>query len=108
MNPMELTMKTRMLFAAAALLCAVPATAKEQACSGVMTFDEAGQYMLSPKPGSGLWCDAVISDGKYIGGPNLVPQVLKVCPVGSRCFIKGTYEGHGVFYWNKILEVKRK
>jgi hypothetical protein len=77
-----------------------------QSCIGILTVSE-GEYKLKPDAGSGLWCDAIISSGEYIGGANLVPKVLKVCAVGSRCRIKGTFEGHGVFYWNKILEVAR-
>jgi hypothetical protein len=76
-----------------------------QSCSGTLIVSE-GEYQLKPDAGSGLWCDAIISTGEYIGGANLVPKVLKVCAVGNRCRIKGTYEGHGVFYWNKILEVR--
>ena len=71
-----------------------------QSCSGILSVSE-GEYKLKPDAGSGLWCDASISSGEY-GRANLVPKVLKVCAVGSRYRIKGTFEGHGVFYWNKI------
>src|SRR5262249_2431089 len=90
----------------ASFLTSHHANAKYQSCSGVITVSE-GEYRLKPDAGSGLWCDAIISSGEYIGGENLVPKVLKVCTVGSRCRIKGTYEGHGVFYWNNILGVSR-
>lgn len=79
---------------------------KYQSCSGILTVSE-GEYKLKPDAGSGLWCDAIISSGEYIDGENLVPKVLKVCAVGSRCRIKGTFVGHGVFYWNRILGVSR-
>ena len=104
-------MKRLFLTAAALLALTSGANAgprdKYQACSGILIVSEDGEYQLKPGNGSGLWCDAIISSGEYIGGANLVPKVLKVCTVNSRCQIKGTYEGHGVFYWNKILEVRR-
>jgi hypothetical protein len=101
-------MKTFLLAAVALAAILTPATgaplSKYQACSGTLVEGDDG-YMLKPDAGAGSWCDAIISSGEYIGGDNLVPKVLKVCAVGSRCRIKGTFEGHGVFYWNKILEV---
>jgi hypothetical protein len=103
---------TRLLLTAAVLMALTGAShagtkIKYQSCSGILTVSEDGEYQLKPDAGSGLWCDAIVSTGEHIGGPDLVPQVLKVCTVNSRCRIKGTYEGRGVFYWNKISEVRR-
>jgi hypothetical protein len=68
-----------------------------QNCNGILTRDEDG-YQLRPDAGSGLWCDS------YIAG-ELVQRVLKACAVGSRCHIKGSVRGHGVFYWLQISTV---
>jgi hypothetical protein len=98
----------------ALMLCTaltVPADAKPksqfQSCTGVLVLEDDGEYGLKPDDGSTPWCGANVNSGEYIGGENLVPRVLKVCPVGSRCHIEGTFEGHGVFYWNKITAIKK-
>jgi hypothetical protein len=78
------------------------APGSRQACSGVLTQDEGG-YMLKPDPGSkSLWCDAYIGEDK---GSSLAQRVLKVCVIGSRCHIEGSFRGHGVFYWTQISSV---
>lgn len=102
MNKLMLTATTILALTSAAQA----APSKSQSCSGVLVQQD-GEYQLKPDTGSGLWCDAIISTGEYIGGANLVRQVLKVCTVNSRCRIEGSYEGHGVFYWNKISKVSR-
>jgi hypothetical protein len=86
---------------------AVEASAAErsQNCSGVMKED-SGDYSLNPDAGSGLWCDALLSE-EFSSVKGLTQKVLKVCPVGSHCRIKGGYEGHGVFYWSQVTSVQR-
>jgi len=77
---------------------AAAASSIRQDCTGVLDQD-GGDYKLRPDIGSGLWCDSGIA-GK------LVSRVLKACTLGSRCHIKGSVSGHGVFYWLKISLVE--
>jgi hypothetical protein len=59
-------------------------------------------------PGSSLWCDALFT-GKEYGVTKLDAEkrVRATCVEGDRCQVKGTVEGHGVFYWTKITSVKK-
>jgi hypothetical protein len=93
--------------AIALLLMAGTATAasksnQRQACTGVLARDEAG-YLLRVDPGSkSPWCDAYIGSEK---NSTLARRVLTACPLGSRCHIAGSFQGHGVFYWTQISSV---
>jgi hypothetical protein len=99
---------TRLLLIAAALLAlASPAEARDkfQSCRGIMTLNGAA-YRLEPDANSTPWCDATIYY-EFVG-QSMFAKVLEVCPVDSRCWIKGTYAGRGVFYWMKILQVRHE
>src|SRR5262245_36106799 len=82
-------------------IAAAPASAQtlRQNCRGVLARDEDG-YHLKPDSSSALWCDS------YIPG-NLLQKVLKICTVDSRCLIKGSVRGHGLFYWVRISSVRQ-
>jgi hypothetical protein len=101
-------MKSTLLFSLAVMLIAGAADAagKRQVCSGVLTKDEDGGHLLKPDAGSSLWCDAYIGDDFHTGDAS-VSRVLKVCAVGGRCHIEGSFVGHGVFFWKHISSVSR-
>ena len=94
----------RLLIAAAFALLATTAHAHvknvPQECVGTLTLAD-GEYRLadaSPLKGKSLWCDALIVDP-------LLARVLRVCPVGTLCRIKGQFSGHGEFAWTKISRI---
>jgi hypothetical protein len=102
----RMIMKRTLLAAFTILAIAVPGTGETksimphaQTCSGVLVESEPGYYNLNPDIGSGLWCDADIAE-------DLSSKVLKVCPVGVRCRIKGTVHGRGAFSWIKITSIQ--
>ena len=72
-----------------------------QTCVGSIVQLDGGHIQLKPDKGATLWCDAEFPD-------DLAPKVLKACPVGSRCRIKGTFAGHGTFVWITITHVSAK
>jgi hypothetical protein len=85
---------------------ATPVAAMELTCTGVLTAQS--ELQLKPNPGSSLWCDALFT-GKEYGVTKLDAEkrVRATCAEGDRCQVKGTVEGHGVFYWTKITSVKK-
>jgi hypothetical protein len=92
-----------------------------QSCTGTLSKDEDGELSLKEQDAEGiilkpeslikgvgqksLWCWAKISDFYYHDDPYLAPQVLRVCTLGQRCHIEGSFMGHGEFFWNKITKV---
>lgn len=76
-------------------------------CSGVLTVQD-GELQLNPDPGSKTWCDASFNGEQYqVAKSDIAKRVKAVCAEGDRCQVKGTIEGHGVFYWTKITSVKK-
>ena len=110
-------MKT--LLATAALMLMVTtaahaqATNKPQECIGTLTLADGG-YRLADASDTdarrnSLWCDAIIGvtpADPMLSDPKLIRKVLKVCPLGTLCRIKGTFSGRGEFYWTKITMVR--
>ena len=105
---MRLTLLPFLLFLVVCSLGPVhgQASNKRQACEGVVVLDGDGMLLLAETDkNASLWCDAYIGDDK---DSSLARQVLATCPTGSRCAIDGLFSGRGVFYWTKIVSVKRK
>jgi hypothetical protein len=103
-NRGEIIMTRTIIVLSAVLFAgAAGATDKTQVCSGILTKDERG-YLLKPDPGSSPWCDAYIGDDYHIGDASTL-RVPKVCQIGSRCNIAGSFVGHGVFYWRHVTSV---
>jgi hypothetical protein len=67
-------------------------------CGGTVTLNE-GSYQLNPDSGMLTWCDADLAGKEK-------DQVLKACPLNTRCQIKGIIEGHGAFGWVKIISAR--
>jgi hypothetical protein len=105
--------------AAAALLLAMlaPVNAEDRTliwpknsqftCTGVLAVTD-NELQLNPEPGSKVWCSASF-DGQQCGvtKTDIAKQVKATCAEGDRCQVKGTVEGHGVFYWTKLTLVKK-
>jgi hypothetical protein len=94
-------MKT--LFIAAALtLLATPVTAGDrymrQTCTGFIQGLEKGFELI---PDENQKCIDAELNAKH------QRQILRVCKISGRCRIEGWFEGHGVFFWTKITNVKR-
>jgi hypothetical protein len=77
------------------------AASMHQACTGILTQESGEFYALKPDLGQGFWCDADID-------LKLAQRVLRTCPVGSRCHIVGSFEGHGTFIWTTLDSVSRR
>ena len=72
----------------------------KQLCSGALA-QEKGYIVFKPDAANtSLWCDAEIPE-------TLLPKLLKVCSIGARCQIGGTFMGHGTFVWDTITSVKK-
>ena len=74
-----------------------------QSCTGTLTRSDEYPGLLQ-----------LVSDDKGLCGADWYvqgrekKQVLKTCPLGSRCTIKGPFAGHaGQFSWVKINSVAR-
>lgn len=79
--------------------------AKFQSCVGILVEEDASSLLLKPDGNNkSLWCDAYIGEDKDSA---IARKVLAVCRVGTKCAIKGHFEGHGVFYWTSITSVVR-
>jgi hypothetical protein len=87
---------------------------KIQTCQGVLTKDkdeDGGLLFLEPDSISAkrsLWCSSYIAnDSTLEPRKKLLDLVLTKCQLGDYCYIKGSYRGHGTFYWTNITSVKK-
>src|SRR5262249_53601800 len=106
--------KTITSIALLTILTAAPQAADMyQSCDGVLARDAYGGYSLDSNTASGrmkdgsqsLWCDADLDNES---GNRALDRVLKVCTLGDRCHIEGTFRGHGTFVWVRVTKVMRK
>ncbi|QDM28416.1 hypothetical protein FNL56_21585 [Tardiphaga sp. vice304] len=75
-----------------------------QSCVGTVGLGEDGLQLLDIPKSSSSWCDASFDFDK---SSSLAKQVLATCPIKSRCNVEGLYAGHGMFYWTKIISIRK-
>src|SRR5262245_45170226 len=77
-------------------------------CTGVLTAKE-GELRLDPDKGMLAWCWALFDgpEGYGVTKFDAAKRVKATCSVGDRCQVKGTIQGHGEFFWTKIISVKK-